>query len=175
MKKERSASVKNVHRKPITIVILVQSIIILFFLLAFRAARQIEVSETTQTSFVVEDTEYWSGVGGGVSSRFYLVSNSVTYRIPTHFKISEYRKGKIAVGDSVSLRYINTWVGMCRENLIVEAELDDEQLFSLEDFNDKQQQSRNATIVLFSIIEFIWLSASILYFVFISKLFNHKR
>ena len=174
MKKGRSAPVKKMHRKPLIIVILVQSIIILFFLLAFRAARQIEVSETTQTSFVVEDTEYWSGRGGR-SSRFYLVSNSATYRIPTHFNISEYREGKIAVGDSVSLRYINTWVGMCRENLIVEAELDDEQLFSLEDFNDKQQQSRNATIVLFSIIEFIWLSACILYFVFIAKLFKHKR
>lgn len=165
MKKLKLSTAEKGLIRSVLIVILVQVLIILLFVNTWKTSHPIDVTEAKKVEVTVDDTYYLSLRR---SSRLIIVSDGAEYWIESRVFSSETSAGKlydtISKGDKLSLIYCErTTLFWGNVNMVYDARTETEVYRSLEKYNRKQENAPIFVIIVFSVIELLFIG-----FVFLS-------
>lgn len=182
MKKVKFSIVEKRKIRSILILGLVQILIIFAFIRMFNIGQPISTRDTKQIDIIVEDVypistrrEQW----------LVIIADSEKYLFESHstfdtYSLEELNKS-ISKGDKLSLRYYEEYLVFRKTNLVVDARTETETYRTLEEYNSGKQGVPVFVIVVFSIIEiifvgiifvYVWLNYSIFKGVY-RKIKNH--
>ena len=143
---------------------LVQMLILIAFIRMYNIGQPISIHDTKQTDIIVEDIypistrkEQW----------LVIVANSEKYLFESHstfdtYSLEELNKS-ISKGDKLSLRYYEGYIVFRKTNMIVDARSETETYRTLEEYNSGKQGVPIFVIVLFSIIEIVFVGIIFVY------------
>lgn len=168
--------------RSILILGLVQILIIFAFIRMYNIGQPISIHDTKQTDIIVEDIypistrkEQWLVII--FDSEKYLFESHSTFDT---YSLEELNKS-ISKGDKLSLRYYEEYIVFRKTNLIVDARNETETYRTLEEYNCGKQGIPFFVVILFSIIEivfvgiffvYVWLNYSVFKGIY-SKIKNH--
>lgn len=150
--------------------ILGQIVILLVFVLLFQESKPIDINSCTNTRIIVEDKEYTRVYqeykcrifSNGIRYDFYNTGSSGKY---TSKELYE----KIVIGEILDISYINRYGFFGKYNLIVDAKDETNIYLDFNSYNLQKEKANISVIIMFSIIELVFLSAFIVAFIFNRK------
>ena len=159
MKKLKLSTAEKGLIRSVLIVILVQVLIILLFINTWKRSHPIDIADAKKVEVTVDDTYYLSLHR---SSRLIIVSDGVEYWIESRIFSGETSAGRlydtISKGDKLSLIYCErTRLFWGNVNMVYDARTETEVYRSLEVYNRKQENVPIFVIIVFSIIELIFV------------------
>ena len=161
--------------------ILIESIIILCFVIAIYQSEPIDINDCTNERIVVNDKQY-KYIPMSRKYKCQVVSNGIKYDFP-HMGISfEYSTRElfetISIGESLDITYTKRYGFWGSYILIIDARNDSNVYLDAAFFNSNKEKALVSFIIIFSIIELIFLfcvAAIILFNCKELKLFSVKR
>ena len=164
MKKVMFSIVEKRLIRSILILELVQILILIAFIRMFNIGQPISTNDTKQSDIIVEDIYLIS-----TSKELWLViiADSEKYVFESHSTFDTYSleelNESISKGDKLSLRYYEGYVAFRKTNLVVDARTETELYRTLEEYNSGKQGVPIFVIVLFSIIEIVFVGIIFVY------------
>lgn len=164
-----SSSEKKILRMVIVFV-LIQSVIAFAFVHMLSSSQQVNVNQTKQIDIIVEDKDYYR-----VPREYWLfvVSNSTEYLFMGRSSNKEYSVSElyesISKGDKLSLRYSETNTIWGKVNLVVDARSETETYRNIDEYNHAKKGVPAFVIIIFFIIELIFVGIVYMYFKFSSN------
>lgn len=164
MKKVMFSIVEKRLIRSMLILGLVQILIVFTFIRTFSIGQPISVHDTKQTDIIVEDIycislrkEEW----------LVIIADLEKYLFESHSKFDEYSINElyesISEGTKLSLMYQETHNIFGRVNLVVDARSETETYRTIEEYNHGRQGVPVFVVILFSIIEIIFVGIIFVY------------
>ena len=148
--------------KPLIILVLIQVVILFFFLLAYNKNAYITLEDCHSDSIIVEEKNFIKGHSRIRGSVFYVVSGGESYT----FSSTKYREidldRLISIGEVIEIHYINS----DDHFLVVDARNENEVYVDINEYNRESQLSNVFAIISFSIVEIIYLTLVIFFNIF---------
>lgn len=150
--------------RTVIVLVLIQLLIIFTFVFMFRNSQQINVNDTKQIDITVNDVYYFRVLR---ENWLFVVSDSTEYLFTSRSTIKEYSVSKlyesIHEGDELFLMYKETYTVLGKVNLVVDARSKTETYRTIEDYNDGKQGIPVFLVVVFSIIEIVFIGIVFVY------------
>ena len=171
MKKVKFSIAEKKLIRSLFIIGLVQLLIVFAFIRMFNIGQPISTDDTMQTDIIVDDIYL---ISTRKNQWLVIIADSEKYLIESHstfdtYSVEELNKS-ISKGDKLSLSYYESYNIFGKANVIVDARTATENYRTLEEFNHAKQGLPVFVVILFSIIEvvfvgiifvFVWLYYSI--------------
>ena len=164
MKKVMFSIVEKRLIRSMLILGLVQILILIAFIRMFNIGQPVSIYDTKQADIIVEDIYL-------ISSRkeqwLVIIVDSEKYVLESHSTFDTYSleelNESISKGDKLSLRYYEGYVAFRKTNLVVDARTETELYRTIEKYNRGKQGVPIFVIVLFSIIEIVFVGILFVY------------
>ena len=160
-------NLKNLNKRAIVCAVIVQVLLIVVFADTITESRPIDIEDTKQVTITVEKTKRISGSKG--PKWFIVYSDSDKYYFTEFGIFGKYSnrelEGNISVGDELTLTYFEHFHIFNNRNLVVEASNENQVFRTLEEYNEQYSGVNIVAIIIFVILEIIFLVIPILVFV----------
>lgn len=160
-------NLKNLNRRAIVCVVIVQVLMIVVFADTITESRPINIEDTKQVTVTVEGAKRISGSRG--PKWFIVYSDSDKYYFSEFGIFGKYSnrelEEQVSVGDELTLTYFEHFHFLKNRNLVVEASNENQVLRTLEEYNKQHSGVNVAAIIIFIILEILFLVIPILVFI----------
>ena len=158
-----SLSYKKIIRD-ILLFVLIQALIICVFIFLMSDNQPININETKLVDVIVDDI-YCFRVRG--ENWLCLVADSTKYLFFSRVTFADYSVHElytsISKGDRLSLRYYESNSGLLKSNIVVDARSETEIYRTLEEYNRATQEGTIGLIIIFLVVELIFVGVFVLY------------
>lgn len=160
-------NLKNLNKRTIVCAVIVQVLLIAVFADTIAESRPINTEDTKQVTVTVEETKRISGSKG--PKWFIVYSDSDKYYFTEFGIFGKYSnrelEEQISVGDELTLTYFEHFHILKNRNLVVEASKENQVFRTLEEYNEQYSGVNIAAIIIFVILEILFLVIPILVFI----------
>ena len=171
MKKSKLSLIEKSKIRTILILILIQLLIIISFAFFMSGAQQIDINDTKRIDITVDDMYIFRV---SKERQLFVVADSTCYLFTGRATFDDYSVHKlynsISKGDRLSLIYYESdRILFKKVNVVVDARTETETYRTLEEYNRGKQGIPTLVVVLYSIIELVFVGI-----VFVYVWFNYK-
>ena len=161
-KSDKLKAKRQVFAKSIIKFVCVQIVIVLLFFEAFFSNFDIENAEKITESVFVENTEGRHDLFGDYT--FIVYSEDKEYRFP-NLGNNRYFMESVATDSIIQITYIEKFNIWGKNNYVIDARSETEVYLAYEDYIEQKEKSFVAFVVIFAVLEFIFLVVFILYLI----------
>ena len=150
-------------KKAIIVIVIIQSLILIGFLVLLNKSQPVNITKATQRNIVVETVDYGRKYN---ESRLYVYENSIEYRFSRGALSNEYDSlfdisKAIHEGDRITITYIEKRGILTKTNLVIDAFSEDEVYLSYRQYNSDKHMTRIILSVCFAFLELVFIAISV--------------
>ncbi len=149
-------------KKNIIRIAILQLIILAFFLVFWNDTQSVDLSQTKQLNITVREIDYRRDFH---ESDLYIYDDLNEYKFSKGALSSEYRgvydvSKELNVGDALTITYIEDGNVFGKYNLVIDAYSIDDIYLSYQRFNDNKEYARIGMLILFGVVELVFVMIS---------------
>jgi len=169
---------KNNNIRKILGWVIIQISIVSLFIVGVQNAAPINPNNGKHISVIVENTQYYRTLFS-MDNNFSIYSDGIEYQFPSLGIFSESSSRKlyesIEIGDKIEVVYIERYHWFQKKNLVIDAKDTTTTYLTREFYNSQKEVAFVGYIIIFIIIEMLFLFSLLINFLIFGKKKHHKK
>ena len=152
----------------------IQCVIFLLFSMIMYMSQPVDKDKVQNSIIVVDDTQF---VRVAREYRFIIFSNGIQYSFsnsPSSGLSNTELYNTVQIGDEISIQYIEKCGLLGKKNWVLDAQTDTEKLRCIEKYYEDKAKTSILVIVIFALIEILFLTIIFIYAKFLRRLYTEK-